>query len=120
MECNYKFAQNGPPQDAWPPLKPWTNIRSDCTDTNVIMMTGPGERTWFPSFKNGEEACEGHGFNEDQCLDVDCCHWADASCWSSIGTDLCSNQVWEHAHAMNFQRADSLWCLWVVLVTRDY
>lgn len=39
---------------------------------------------------NGEEACEGHGYTEEQCLQVgnDCCHW-NVICWSSIGQDTC-------------------------------
>ena len=42
------------------------------------------------SGQNGEEACEGHGFDQDQCLQVGCCEWDDNSCWSSIGDDECS------------------------------
>merc|ERR1712216_489831 len=44
---------------------------------------------------NGEEACEGHGFDETQCLAIPCCQW-DAEepdgegCWSAVGQDICS------------------------------
>ena len=45
--------------------------------------------------QNGEEACEGRGFNQQQCLDVGCCYWeeggADAGCWSGVGQDSCVN-----------------------------
>lgn len=43
---------------------------------------------------NGEEACEGHGFDETQCLAIPCCQW-DAEepdgegCWSAVGQDIC-------------------------------
>jgi len=45
---------------------------------------------------NGEEACEGHGYNENQCESVGdgtCCHYdsSDNVCWSSIGKETCPN-----------------------------
>ena len=53
---------------------------------------------------NGEEACQGHGYDEQQCLSVGCCHWnpyGDAAdgptgdglpCWSSVGQNECVTQ----------------------------
>ena len=43
---------------------------------------------------NGEEACEGHGYDEAQCLSVGCCHWNPTSdpssrCWSDVGRNEC-------------------------------
>jgi len=40
---------------------------------------------------NGEEACEEHGYNEQECLEIgnDCCHYKQNYCWSSIGQDEC-------------------------------
>ena len=42
---------------------------------------------------NGEEACEGHGLDEVQCLNIgisnDCCQWDDGDCWSAIDQDIC-------------------------------
>ena len=44
---------------------------------------------------NGEEVCEGHGFSEEKCLAIGCCHWndkvsdTDISCWSSVGQEPC-------------------------------
>ena len=43
---------------------------------------------------NGEEACEGHGFDETQCLAIPCCQWdADEpdgqGCWSAVGQATC-------------------------------
>ena len=41
--------------------------------------------------KNGEEACEGQGFDKAQCLDVGCCQFDDfdRECFSAVGTDTC-------------------------------
>merc|ERR1719478_1367119 len=43
---------------------------------------------------NGEEACEGQGFDETQCLAIPCCQWdADEpdgqGCWSAVGQATC-------------------------------
>jgi len=40
---------------------------------------------------NGEEACEGHGYNKKECLTIgnECCHYQGGKCWSSIGQDIC-------------------------------
>ena len=49
--------------------------------------------------QNGEEACEGRGFNQQQCLDVGCCYWeeggADAGCWSGVGQDSCDGNQFD-------------------------
>ena len=42
---------------------------------------------------NGEEACEGHGLDKFQCLNIgisnDCCEWDDGDCWSAISQAIC-------------------------------
>jgi len=40
---------------------------------------------------NGEEACEGHDFSQEECENVGCCHWnsGDGRCWSDVGQDAC-------------------------------
>jgi len=38
----------------------------------------------------GEAACEMHGYTEDQCHAVGCCHFGDdGECWSDVGTSEC-------------------------------
>ena len=40
---------------------------------------------------NGEEACEGHGFDPEQCLAVGCCQFDESNglCWSAVGSEPC-------------------------------
>jgi len=40
--------------------------------------------------QNGEDACEGRGFNQQQCLAVGCCQWDNDMCWSNVGTKDCA------------------------------
>lgn len=42
------------------------------------------------SEQNGEEVCENHGYNENDCNNVGCCHFDDGECWSSVGTNMCA------------------------------
>ena len=57
---------------------------------------------------NGEAACQVQGrgegtqpveFTQTECEDVGCCHWnqdtddGQGACWSSVGTDVCSQQA---------------------------
>lgn len=41
--------------------------------------------------RNGEEVCEGHGFNANECEEIDCCHWNSnlGKCFSSVGRNTC-------------------------------
>lgn len=56
---------------------------------------GPTGPTFGPTssndFRNGEEVCEGHGFDQNTCLSISCCDWDDGQCWSKVGTDMCFN-----------------------------
>merc|ERR1712048_65003 len=45
--------------------------------------------------KNGEQVCEGHGFREEQCLNISCCEWNDGQCWSAVGQDSCDGEEWD-------------------------
>jgi len=38
---------------------------------------------------NGEEECEGKGFNRAQCNAVGCCEFGGGKCWSAVGTNPC-------------------------------
>ena len=38
---------------------------------------------------NGEEACEGHGYGQEQCDGVGCCNWDDGGCFSAVGDGPC-------------------------------
>lgn len=38
---------------------------------------------------NGEEVCEGHSYNEEDCNNIGCCFYGSDECWSSIGQDEC-------------------------------
>lgn len=82
----------------------------------AVPMPGPGHMTGgsdsahaAAAYPNGEAACEGHGYTEDQCLAVGdgCCHWSPdtipsehgmpaapgsggkGACWSDIGDAPC-------------------------------
>lgn len=39
---------------------------------------------------NGEEICEGHGLNEEECRGKACCEFDDGHCWSAVGDGPCS------------------------------
>jgi len=39
--------------------------------------------------QNGEEACEGHGYDVAQCDAVVCCAYEDNQCWSAVGDGAC-------------------------------
>mmetsp|Transcript_10125 Transcript_10125/g.14737 ORF Transcript_10125/g.14737 Transcript_10125/m.14737 type:complete len:463 (-) Transcript_10125:59-1447(-) len=44
------------------------------------------------NYSTGEQACEGHGYNEDECANIgksSCCQWDDGQCWSAIFQDEC-------------------------------
>ena len=58
-----------------------------CQDNCGTSNGGGGNST------NGEEACEGHQFDEAHCHNVGCCQWGDSEqqCFSSVGTGPCSN-----------------------------
>ena len=46
-----------------------------------------------PLGSNGEDACVGHGYSQDECVAVDdgtCCQWDDGGCFSDIGQDMCN------------------------------
>jgi hypothetical protein len=62
--------------------------------TDLCDPSAPG--AGVPESVNGEEACEGHGFTEAECLAVGnkCCHWnpetgPGGQCWSDIGKSVC-------------------------------
>ena len=38
---------------------------------------------------NGEQVCEGHGYNYADCNNIGCCHYDDNACWSSVGQNEC-------------------------------
>ena len=38
---------------------------------------------------NGEEACEGQGYNRNKCLQVGCCEFDGGACWSVVGKKTC-------------------------------
>ena len=40
---------------------------------------------------NGEEACEGHGYDQEQCDGVGCCNWDDGGCVSAVGDGPCES-----------------------------
>merc|ERR1712048_1136771 len=44
---------------------------------------------------NGEQGCEGHGFQEEQCLNISCCQWDVGQCWSAVGQDSCDGNEWD-------------------------
>ena len=44
-------------------------------------------------FLNGEQVCEGKGYNSTECLDRSwCCDWDNGQCWSRIGRDYCEKK----------------------------
>ena len=45
------------------------------------------------SAPNGQQVCEGHGFDRDTCLSSNCCQWDGYSCWSAIGSDTCTDLI---------------------------
>merc|ERR1719193_2987756 len=53
--------------------------------TDVVIQNDPASNEG-----NGEEACEGHDYNEEECSSIGCCHWNDGQCWSSVGQDQCT------------------------------
>ena len=40
---------------------------------------------------DGEQACEGHGYEPDVCASIGCCQYDDGQCWSAVGTDPCQS-----------------------------
>jgi len=62
------------------PRVPSGNLRKKCQWLEV----------WYTG-SNGEDICEGHGFNPTQCQAVGCCHWDDGQCWSSVGHGPCGS-----------------------------
>ena len=38
---------------------------------------------------NGEQVCEGHGYNYADCNNIGCCHYSGNDCWSSVGQNEC-------------------------------
>ena len=43
--------------------------------------------------ETGTEACEGHGYDSDQCAAVGCCHFDDSGCWSDVGSEACDGGI---------------------------
>jgi hypothetical protein len=39
----------------------------------------------------GQEACEGLGLDEIECSNIGCCEWRDSTCFSSVGSNMCSS-----------------------------
>jgi hypothetical protein len=54
---------------------------------------------------NGEDACEGKGFKEGQCLAVGCCWWNDGECWSAVGKDECQSRRLDETAELNGEEA---------------
>ena len=44
----------------------------------------------FAWAENGEEACEGKGYDQTQCSAVGCCQW-DGGCFSAVDDGPCGN-----------------------------
>ena len=40
---------------------------------------------------NGEQVCEGYGYNQRECETIGCCQWDDSDCWSAVGQGPCRN-----------------------------
>ena len=39
---------------------------------------------------NGEQMCEGHGYDEATCKSIGCCQYDNGNCWSDVGTGPCT------------------------------
>ena len=71
---------------------------------------------------NGEDACEGKGLKESQCLAVGCCMWDDGECWSAVGKGECQSRRLDETaedaceggsfqgHALNQQQCLAVGC----------
>jgi hypothetical protein len=62
---------------------------------------------------NGEEACEEHGYNQDECVAVgngNCCEWEDGECWAAIGPQICPGKSTHRVYKFVFflQYANSI------------
>ena len=67
----------------------------ECDPTNDMCGTGLrcDSYAWHCVDANdlsGEDACEGHGYTEEQCAYVGCCHFEGGYYWSSVGDGPCA------------------------------
>lgn len=53
-------------------------------DDLMWQIEGPSDTA-----KTGEQACEGHSFDQKSCMDIGCCVWKGGTCWSAVGGKPC-------------------------------
>lgn len=59
------------------------------TDEYVLHEATFGGRTDDYLFQSGEDVCEGHRYNWQQCASFGCCTFDGGACWSSVGGKPC-------------------------------
>ena len=51
-----------------------------------------GAKTTAAQMLTGEQVCQGHGFDETECLSIGCCQWDPSTpegCWSAVQNGVC-------------------------------
>ena len=82
-ECSTEIAAAAPTVDT---------SSADCTAPEVPewLTTTPAPAIETATASNCEDVCQGHGYNQDQCVAVsDSCVWNNGRCWSGVGPNRC-------------------------------
>ena len=75
----------------------FSNLGACVHDTGGEDVTGGGNVTTNATAENCETVCEGHGYDESECLNITGCQWDATSgsageCWSAVGSNPCDYQ----------------------------